>query len=114
MNRWEKIQKVVKERFGKELDIDELLFVIGLQESGFFFRRFNKDEKVNIYHVAICSLLEPFGFYEYLGKDVDGWPHWKEKNKIPSLNSKEQHHLMMLAIEDYFRRMGYIPPEEKN
>ncbi|MCX8080083.1 MAG: hypothetical protein N3F09_02470 [Bacteroidia bacterium] len=108
MNRWEKICKVTKERFGKELEIDELLFVIGLQESGQSYRNFSKDEKINIFHVAICSLLEPYGFYKFIGKDADGWPHWKAEREIPELTSKEQHHLMLVAIEDYFKRMGYL------
>lgn len=114
MNRWDKIQEIVKEKFGKELEIDELLFVIGLQECGLPYRKFSKDEKINIYHIAICSLLEPFGYYEFVGKDEDGWPHWKEKEKIPNLQGKEQHHLMLMAIEDYFNRMGYFKNDIQN
>ena len=30
-----------------------------------FNEEFKKDEKVNLMHIAICRLLEPYGFYEF-------------------------------------------------
>jgi len=33
-------------------------------------------------HIAICTLLAPYGYYEYEGTDEEGWPHWKVKEKI--------------------------------
>jgi hypothetical protein len=108
MNRWERIQKVVKKRFGHEIEIDQLLFIIGLQESGLSPRSFSKEEKIQIYHIAVCSLLEPWGYYTFSGKDEEGWPHWELKKKLPPLTAAEQHRLMLEAIEDYFLRMGYF------
>jgi len=27
-------------------------------------------------HIAVCTLLDPDGYYSYIGLDEDGWPHW--------------------------------------
>ena len=35
-----------------------------------------KEEKQDLMHVAVCTLLEPQGYYEFVGRDHDGWPHW--------------------------------------
>jgi hypothetical protein len=108
MTDWELLQKKLKLRFGTEMEMTELLFLIGLQEFGDLNRKFKKDEKVNLMHIAICTVLEPFGFYVFEGRDREGWPHWKVKEEIPFLDAKEQNKLMVLAVIDYFRKTGFL------
>jgi hypothetical protein len=31
-------------------------------------------------HIAICRLLEPYGFYEF-DFDEEGWPHYRVKGR---------------------------------
>jgi hypothetical protein len=52
-------------------------------------------------HIAICRLLEPYGFYEFEFFDEDGWPHYSVKEELPTLKS-EQSVLMKEAIVSYF------------
>jgi hypothetical protein len=52
--------------------------------------------------------MEPFGFYEYLGRDEEGWPHWKLKENLPFLDAKQQNNLMVGAIVDYFKKEDFI------
>lgn len=101
---WEKLQSKLKERFETEMDVDAILFIIGLQELAKPYKKYKKDEKLEIMHVAICTLLEPWGFYEYAGKDTDGWPHWNLKENLPFLDAKQQNKLMADAIIDYFKK----------
>jgi hypothetical protein len=105
---WETLQNKLKDRFGSEMDYDAILFMIGLQELGKPFRRYKKDQKLEVMHVAICTLLEPFGFYEFEGKDEEGWPHWKLKENIPFLDAKQQNRLIIDAIIDYFKKENFI------
>lgn len=107
-SEWQLLQLKLKERFGEELDIDAIIFLIGLQELGKPFQKYKKDEKLAIMHVAICSLLEPYKFYIYEGKDADGWPHWKLNEELPHLDAKQQNRLMVDAIIDYFKREEFI------
>jgi len=105
---WEILQKKLKERFETEVDYDSILFLIGLQELGKPFKKYKKDQKLEVMHVAICTLLEPYGFYEFEGKDADGWPHWKLKEHLPFLDAKQQNKLIIDSIIDYFKREEFI------
>lgn len=102
--KWEALVKRISDRFGdgEELDLDAIIFLVGVQELGMGSRRFKKDEKVNLMHIAICRLLEPYGYYEYEGRDPDGWPHYTLIEELPSLKPGEQSVLMKEALVRYF------------
>lgn len=105
---WQVLQEKLKARFETEMDVDAILFMIGLQELGKPYQRYKKDQKLEIMHVAICTLLEPYGFYDYQGRDEEGWHHWELKEEIPHLDAKQQNKLMTGAILDYFKKEGFI------
>jgi hypothetical protein len=105
---WDKLQEALTERFGNEMEISDILFLIGLQELGQFKKKFKKDDKINVMHVAICTLLESYGYYEYEGRDKEGWPHWKLNEEIPPLDTKQQNKLINEAVVDYFKKSGFI------
>jgi hypothetical protein len=102
--RWEKVVEILSNQFaeGEQLDLDAIIYLIGVQELGKFKRVFAKDEKVNLMHIAICRLLEPYGYYEFDFVDKDGWPHYKIKEELPPLKAGEQTILMKDAIVNYF------------
>jgi hypothetical protein len=102
--RWRDLVKDLTKRFDAPLDLNAIIFLIGVQELGQHARVFKKDEKLNLMHVAICVLLTPFGYYKELGRDPDGWPHFERVNDLPPLNDKEQERLMQEAILQYFER----------
>ncbi len=105
---WEKLQIKLKERFEGEMDYDAILFLIGLQELGKPFKKYKKDQKLEVMHIAICTLLEPYGFYEFVGRDDDGWPHWRLKENLPFLDAKQQNKLIIDSIIDYFKKEDFI------
>ncbi|MFK7049648.1 MULTISPECIES: hypothetical protein [Flavobacterium] len=102
--RWEQITSFLSNKFadGDELDLDAIIYLIGVQELGKFNQTFKKDEKVNLMHIAICRLLEPYGYYEFDYFDQEGWPHYKIKEELPPLKAGEQSVLMKEAIVNYF------------
>lgn len=108
--RWELLVEKLSNQFadGDTLDVDGIIYLIGVQELGKFNKKFKKDEKVNIMHIAICRLLEPFGYYEFSHFDNDGWPHYTIKDQLPHLKAGEQTVLMKEAITNYFLENGYI------
>ena len=83
------------------MDLDAILFIIGVQELGQLHRKFKKDEKLQLMHIAICRVLEPYGYYEFSHYDDDKWPHYIVKEKLPSLKAGEQSLLMKEAIVGY-------------
>lgn len=100
---WESTLKKIHTRFGADIEMEGIIFLIGVQELGKGYQKFKKDDKLNVMHVAICSLLEPYGYYEFGGKDEDGWPHWKINEQLPPLKPGHQKALMKQAITEYFR-----------
>lgn len=90
-------------QFGDDIDEQAILFLIGLQELGKGKVKLSKNEKLDVMHIAICTLLTPYGYYEYEGLDKDGWPHWKVNEKLPPLKPAQQQLLMRQAIIEYFK-----------
>ena len=101
--KWERVQKFVKERFDENLDAQTILFVIGLQELGLGMRKYEKQEKLDIIHIGICTVLLPFGYYKFIGNDNEGWPHFKNIKKLPNrLKGEHQQNFIKEAIIKYF------------
>jgi len=102
---WDVLLKKLSDQFG-DLDMQGVIFLIGVQELGKGYMKFKKDEKLEVMHVAICTLLEPYGHYEFVGRDEEGWPHWNVNDKLPPLKPGQQALLMKQAIVDYFKSEG--------
>lgn len=102
--RWEKLVTLLSNQFsqGEDLDLDAIIYLIGVQELGKVHNKYKKDEKLNLMHIAICRLLEPYGFYEFDFFDDEGWPHYIVKEELPPLKAGEQSVLMKEAIVNYF------------
>ncbi len=103
-NRWEQVVTLLSNQFaeGDTLDLDAIIYLIGVQEFGKVHQTFKKDEKLNLMHIAICRLLAPYGYYEFDFVDKEGWPHYKIKEELPPLKAGEQAVLMKEAIVNYF------------
>lgn len=106
--QWKKIREVLKPTFGEDLDMQSVLFIIGMQELGHGPVKLTKEQKVDVMHIAICTLLEPLGYYIYKGRDEQNWPHWENTGKMPHMTSTEQNRFMVERIIEYFRRQGMI------
>lgn len=108
--KWELLVKKLSDQFadGDSLDLDSIIYLIGIQELGKGHTAFKKDEKVNLMHIAICKLLEPYGYYEFDYYDTDGWPHYKIITDLPHLKAGEQTVLMKEAIVSYFENIQFF------
>jgi|TARA_B100002052_G_C15836105_1_gene577818 hypothetical protein len=107
-NQWDTLIQYITERFGdgQKLDLQAVLFLIGVNELGQGYRDFTKEEKVNLLHIAICKLLSRYSYYEFAGKDEDGWPHWETKSQVPALKPDEQTRLLKESAVLYFTESG--------
>ncbi|MEM0517493.1 MULTISPECIES: hypothetical protein [Aequorivita] len=108
--QWEAVVKLLSNRFadGDTLDLDAIIYLVGLQELGQVHRKFKKDEKLNLMHIAICRLLEPYGYYKFDYFDDEGWPHYIVLEQLPPLKAGEQSVLMKEAIVQYFVEKNVI------
>ena len=109
-DKWDYLVKKLTQQFseGGFLNLDGIIYLIGVQELGQGKRQFKKDEKVNLMHIAICKLLEPYGYYEFDFFDKDGWPHYRIVTDLPNLKPGEQTVLMKEAVINYFEAVGFF------
>jgi hypothetical protein len=105
-SRWWKLEAKLLERFGKKPDMEAILFLIGLQETGFVRAKVTKEQKQDLMHVAICTLLSESGYYMLEGKDDEGWPHFKQLKEIPALHVFEQENFLKDHVLLYFEKHG--------
>jgi hypothetical protein len=104
-SRWWELEAQLVERFGKKPDMEAILFLIGVQELGDLRKKFSKEQKQDLMHVAVCSLFAQSGYYELEGVDEDGWPHFKQLKALPVMTMPEQENFMKDHILLYFERM---------
>ncbi len=100
--RWWDLERKLMDRFGKKPDVDAILFLIGLQEIGLSQEKISKEQKQDLMHVAICTILSSSGYYIVEGKDQEGWPHFKQLKNLPIMNMIEQEAFLKDHILLYF------------
>mgnify|MGYP000991640983 FL=1 len=105
--RWWNLEAKLVERFGKKPDMEAILFLIGVQESGDLKERFSKEEKQDLMHIAVCQLLAPSGYYELEKVDEDGWPHFRQLKPMPDMNPMDQESFLKDHILLYFENSGF-------
>ena len=105
--RWWSLEAKLVERFGKKPDLETVLFLIGVQEFGDIKEKFTKEQKQDLMHVAVCSLLSGSGYYELESVDRDGWPHFKQLKPMPDMNAIEQENFLKDHILLYFEENGF-------
>lgn len=106
--RWLKLRIKLKERFGIKPDINGVLLLIGVQELGQGPQEFSKEQKQDLMHIAVCSILIPSGYYHYDGLDDEGWPHFSQLKELPVLSVTGQEDFLKDHILLYFQNQGFL------
>lgn len=101
--KWHFLELELTERFEKKPNMEAILFLIGINEyrGNMPSQKFSKEQKQDLMHIAVCSLLSKGGYYELEGYDQDGWPHFKEIEKVGAGTLSDQEHLLKHYILDY-------------
>lgn len=97
--------KYLQQTVGKRpKDLNSVLFLIGIQELGKGAQYFSKEEKQDLLHIAICKVLSLSGYYELVGQDEQGWPHWKLVKKLPHVDLLSQETLLKMHVVEFFEK----------
>ena len=99
--KWSGLLEKLENQFDQEMTLKGILYLIGVQELNLGIKQYEREEKVNVLHVAICKILTPFGFYKFDRIDEDGWPHYIELKAIKNLSERQQELLMKEAVLKY-------------
>ncbi len=101
------LEQKLAQRFGKKPDLEAILFLIGVQVFGKLSCKYTKEQKQDLMHVAICSLLAQSGYFEFDRYDEEGWPHYKQLKAMPVMSLKEQEDFLKDHILLYFEQEGF-------
>jgi len=109
--QWSRLTAFLGQKVGKRpKDLNSVLFLVGVHELGKGNLTFSKEEKQDLMHIAICKVLSLAGYYELVGVDADGWPHWKPTRKLPHIDLLEQEQLLRQHLIEYFvMEFGWNP-----
>lgn len=105
--RWWNLEAKLVERFGKKPDLEAVLFLIGMQETGFISEKISKEQKQDLMHVAVCKVLSQSGYYILEGNDADGWPHYKQVKELPVMILHEQENFIKDHVLLWFEQTGF-------
>jgi len=108
LQRWWQLEQKLMDKFGKKPDLESILFLIGLQETGFIQDNISKEQKQDLMHVALCTVLMPSGYYELDHVDEDGWPHFNQLKEHQAQSLMEQESLLKDHVLFYFQNEGVI------
>jgi len=106
--RWLKLRIKLKEQFGIKPDMDGILFLIGIQELGTGKQDFSKEQKQDLMHIAVCTILSASGYYALSGHDEDNWPHFIQLKPLPGFIMVEQENFLKDHVLLYFQNQKFI------
>ena len=100
---WEILLDTLERLVGKRpADLNGVLFLIGMQELGRGPKRFSKEQKQDLLHVAVCAVLVEPGYYAPAGLDKDNWPQFDLVKPLPSGDILAQEDLLKSNVLHYF------------
>ncbi|HNY56087.1 MAG TPA: hypothetical protein PKI86_10685 [Chitinophagales bacterium] len=102
---WNNVLSVLEQRFGKKPDVQTIIFLVGHRELGKHQIKFTKEQKQDLIHVGVCTLLSRANYYTFLDFDQDGWPHFEYNREQPKLDNAQQEKLLKKMIIEYFKEL---------
>jgi hypothetical protein len=105
--RWLKLRIKLKEKFNIKPDMNGVLLLIGVQELGQGPQEFSKEQKQDLMHIAVCTILSESGYYCLDGLDGEGWPHFTQLKALPELDTFEQENFLKDHVLLYFNKLGF-------
>lgn len=104
---WLQVQHTVKDSLNHSQlpGLNAVLFLIGIQELGRWKDKFTKEEKQDLMHIAVCRLLSSDGYYRFVGRDADGWPHYEQARPMNVKGLEAQEEILKKKAVEYFREM---------
>ena len=112
-DNWKDLCEKLGVLFGIDVDLNGVLFLVGMRERGLTFQKFSKEEKLNLINLGSCTLYQEMGMITSYGKDEDGWPLFHQN----SLAREIPEELKLKTLQDcairYFQKI-FNDKGEKN
>ncbi len=100
---WQVLLQYLEGKFSKRPDMNGVLFLVGLNVLGLGPQDFSKEQKQDLMHIAVCELLSFAEFYEFAGRDDQGWPHYRILRSPQGMSLAEQEAVLRACAVEYFK-----------
>ena len=104
-SNWTELCDYLGKQFNIDIDLNGVLFLVGIRERGLTFQRFSKEEKMSLIHLGSCTLYQEMGLIEKNGIDVDGWPVFTQKALAPVIPEERKHKVLQDCALRYFQKI---------
>ncbi len=102
---WVELCGRLDEMFGITVDLNGVLFLVGMRERGFAFREFSREEKLNLINLGSCTLYLEMGLTEIIGYDAEGWPLFRQRPLNPDISEERKQKTLQDCAIKYFARI---------
>ena len=105
--RWARLEAWVKDHFKRDVTLEAILFLIGVQSKGHGFEpSLKKEAKQDLIMEGTYCAFETLDLYRRVGMEADGRWLWERTTPMPDLSVEAQEKLLRLAVLRYFEDLG--------
>jgi hypothetical protein len=105
VENWDELCEYLSDKFGSEVDLNGVLFLVGVRERGLVPQQFSKEEKLSLMNLGSCILLKRMGLVDETGTDDDGWPVFKQKALVPEVSEARKKKTLQDCALQYFKEV---------
>lgn len=104
-SNWNELCLHLGRQFDIDVDLNGVLFLVGIRERGLAFQPFSKEEKMNLINLGSCTLYQEMGLVEKTGTDEEGWPLFRQKTLAPVITEERKNKVLQDCAVRYFKRI---------
>lgn len=104
-SNWNELCGQLGKQFNIDVDLNGVLFLVGMRERGLSFQAFTKEEKMSLINLGSCTLYQEMGLVERTGTDDEGWPVFRQKALAPSIPEERKNKVLRDCALRYFAKI---------
>jgi len=104
-SNWQELCDLLGKQFNLDVDLNGVLFLVGVRERGLTLQPFTKEEKLNLINLGSCTLYLEMGLLEKTGTDAEGWPIFKQKSLAPNIPEERKYKILQECSVKYFKKV---------
>jgi hypothetical protein len=105
ISNWNDLCAHLGRQFDIDVDLNGVLFLVGIRERGQAFQQYSKEEKMNLINLGSCTLYQEMGLVEKTGTDEEGWPLFRQKTLAPTIAEERKNKVLQDCAVRYFKRI---------
>lgn len=105
ITNWNDLCEHLSDQFDIDVDLNGVLFLVGIRERGLTIQPFSKEEKLSLINLGSCTLYQEMGLIEKTGTDEQGWPIFAQKTLAPVIPEERKIKVLQDCAVRYFRKI---------